>query len=126
MRNWIAAVAGLVLAGCASAPEWRHDDLSGPEAERALLIADGRCTKEAAAIALPDVPAVQPAYSVSGTSQTTGPSGTSNTRVAAEARPQSGPLAIAQHVQASGARGAAEGARRRVYTGCMAEAGWTR
>jgi hypothetical protein len=116
----------VAVASCATDTLWRHSYLSGPEAERDFLIADGRCAKEAQGIAVPQAVTPQTAYQVTGTSQTTYGAGATDTRITAEARPDVGPLALAQHVQAAGEQGAAQGARRRVYTGCMAEAGWVR
>lgn len=94
----LAAVATLVA--CASPAQWRHADLSGAEADRAFLVADGECAARAHR-------QVRTPYTPPPPSD-------------------SGPMAISEYARQGGEQGAARGARQRVYAGCMAENGWIR
>lgn len=123
MQKTLIAAVVILMAGCASKPQFSHSTITDQDqAARQMVIDDGACTAAAAGTAL--VPQIQREGSRTITGTATNQAG-ETFAVTGTTKPASGFSSGFANGMNMRAASDAKAAQQKIYNGCMVAKGWT-
>lgn len=120
MQKELVAAVAILMAGCATKPQYSHSTITDPDqAARQMVIDDGACTAAAAQVQVPQIANVPKSTS---TGTITASSGKTYEYTARSGSSFSSGFANGMNMRAASD---AKAAQQKIYNGCMVAKGWT-